>query len=131
MVPLKDHEVRSFISMLTKNRENGFTKVIVSRNHTYNNELGNAMAIATEDFANVIPLFNWTEDDVRYYLQPKNRRDIDILDDTEFAFFYTEGRRATWKRTAKADQYPRDKGFKHEQSVTKAMNKEVISNSQK
>lgn len=121
-------EVRSTISMLTKHRQDNITNIILHR-HGQEMDTMSVMGIANDDFSIIIPMYNWDVGDIRMYINsPLMRMSIDILTDSEFAFFYTRGRRVTWRKTN--SKFVSDKSAKHDDSILTALNAEVTKNSQ-
>ena len=125
MVVVQDNEVRSVIAVLTKNRETNLDHVILHRNmygpdgRKLNPELSSVMGICNADGSVIIPMFNWAEDEIKNYLvSPMQRVSIDVMSDENFAFFYTWGRRATWKN--KRTDFLSKKNHVHTNSAYKA-----------
>jgi hypothetical protein len=124
MVVVTENEVSSTIAVLTKNREKGLDHVILHRGmygpdgRKLNPELSSVMGICNADQSIIVPMFNWPEDEVRNYLtSPMQQVSIDVMSDENFAFFYTWGRRATWKN--KRSNFMADKEYRHNNSAYK------------
>lgn len=131
MIILFENEIESTIKVLTRNREQGLNNIIIHR-HGHEMDTPSIMGICNDDASVIVPMYNWPVEDIKDYINsPMQRISIDIMSDNEFAFFYTQGRRVTWRKPLPKDaQFLNAKGAKHDASVHKALNSEVVKNSQ-
>ena len=134
MIVLLPEEIASTIAVLTKNRERSLNNIIIHRHGEAMNTMS-SMGICNDDYSEIVPMYNWEVEGnqgIRDYIKsPMQRVSIDIMTDTEFAFFYTQGRRVTWRKPLHRDSdYLKAKSAKHEASIHKALNDDVIKNSQ-
>jgi len=131
MIVLFSEEIASTIAVLTKNRERNINNIIIHRHGEALNSFS-IMGICDDACQQIVPMYNWEISEIKDYINsPMQRVSIDIMTDTEFAFFYTQGRRVTWRKPLKRDaEFLSGKSAKHNSSVHTAMNTDVIQNSQ-
>lgn len=131
MVVLFGDEIESTIKMLTKYREKGINHVIMHR-HGEAMQSQSIMGICNADGSIVVPMYNWTIEEIKDYItSPMQRISIDVMNDVDFAFFYTLGRRVTWRKPLANDRnFLSNKGNSHDDAVRTALNREIRHNSQ-